>query len=86
MSNLEAGVAAHHAGLVPAYKEVVEDLFSRGLGQACVRNRDPGARNQHARPGTVVLDKLSKYTGDGHELLLPGEYTQLTGLSGQAGD
>ncbi len=28
---LERGVAAHHAGLLPVFKETVEELFSRGL-------------------------------------------------------
>ena len=84
MSNLEAGVAAHHAGLVPAYKEVVEDLFSRGLVKLVFATETLALGiNMPAR--TVVLDKLSKYTGDGHELLLPGEYTQLTGRAGRRG-
>ena len=83
-TNLEAGVAAHHAGLVPAFKEVVEDLFSRGLVKLVFATETLALGiNMPAR--TVVLDKLSKYTGDGHELLLPGEYTQLTGRAGRRG-
>ncbi len=84
LANLEAGVAAHHAGLVPAFKEVVEDLFSRGLVKLVFATETLALGiNMPAR--TVVLDKLSKYTGEGHELLLPGEYTQLTGRAGRRG-
>ena len=84
LSNLEAGVAAHHAGLVPAFKEVVEDLFSRGLVKLVFATETLALGiNMPAR--TVVLDKLSKYTGDGHELMLPGEFTQLTGRAGRRG-
>ena len=84
IANLEAGVGSHHAGLVPAYKEVVEDLFSRGLVKLVFATETLALGiNMPAR--TVVLDKLSKYTGEGHELLLPGEYTQLTGRAGRRG-
>lgn len=84
LHNLTAGVAAHHAGLVPAFKEVVEDLFARGLVKLVFATETLALGiNMPAR--TVVLDKLSKYTGEGHELLLPGEYTQLTGRAGRRG-
>ena len=34
---------------------------------------------------TVVIEKLSKFTGEHHEFLTPGEYTQLTGRAGRRG-
>jgi ATP-dependent RNA helicase HelY len=34
---------------------------------------------------TVVIEKLSKFTGERHEFLTPGEYTQLTGRAGRRG-
>jgi ATP-dependent RNA helicase HelY len=84
ITNLQAGVAAHHAGLVPAFKEVVEDLFARGLVKLVFATETLALGiNMPAR--TVVLDKLSKFTGEGHELLLPGEFTQLTGRAGRRG-
>ena len=49
-AGLEAGVAAHHAGMVPPFKEAVEACFSRGAGQGGLRHRDAGARGQHAGP------------------------------------
>ena len=45
---LEAGVAAHHAGMVPPMKEAVEEAFAAGLAQGRVRDRDAVARHQHA--------------------------------------
>ena len=47
---LEAGVAPHHAGLVPAFRQAVERCFSRGAAEGGVRHRDPGPRDQHAGP------------------------------------
>ena len=34
---------------------------------------------------TVVIEKLTKFTGEGHQQLTPGEYTQLTGRAGRRG-
>ena len=50
LAGLEAGVAAHHAGMVPPMKEAVEEAFAAGPGQGRVRHRDPLARHQHAGP------------------------------------
>jgi ATP-dependent RNA helicase HelY len=84
LDQLEAGVAAHHAGMVPAFKETVEELFAAGLVKLVFATETLALGiNMPAR--TVVLDKISKFTGDGHDLLLPGEYTQLTGRAGRRG-
>ncbi len=84
LAQLEAGVAAHHAGLVPAFKEAVEELFAKGLVKVVFATETLSLGiNMPAR--TTVLDKLSKFTGETHELLLPGEYTQLTGRAGRRG-
>ena len=84
MGCLEAGVAAHHAGLVPAFKEVVEELFAAGLIKLVFATETLALGiNMPAR--TVVLDRLTKYTGEGHEPLTPGEFTQLTGRAGRRG-
>ena len=50
LAGLEAGVAAHHAGMVPPFKEAVEACFAAGPGEGGVRHRDPGPRHQHAGP------------------------------------
>lgn len=84
LAQLEAGVAPHHAGMVPAFKEVVERCFTAGLLKAVFATETLAVGiNMPAR--SVVIEKLTKFTGDHHELLTPGEYTQLTGRAGRRG-
>ncbi|GAB3442767.1 DEAD/DEAH box helicase [Streptomonospora sediminis] len=81
---LEHGVAAHHAGLLPTFKEVVETLFSRGLIRAVFATETLALGiNMPAR--TVVIEKLDKWNGETHAPLTAGEYTQLTGRAGRRG-
>lgn len=81
---LEAGVAPHHAGMVPAFKEAVEQCFIAGLLKVVFATETLAVGvNMPAR--TVVIEKLTKFTGEHHELLTPGEYTQLTGRAGRRG-
>ncbi|MCU1502620.1 MAG: superfamily helicase, partial [Ilumatobacteraceae bacterium] len=84
LAQLEAGVAAHHAGMVPPFKEVVEACFVEGLVKAVFATETLAVGiNMPAK--TVVIEKLSKFTGDHHQFLTPGEYTQLTGRAGRRG-
>jgi ATP-dependent RNA helicase HelY len=84
LGGLLAGVAPHHAGMVPAFKEAVEDLFARGLTKVVFATETLSLGiNMPAR--TVVLERLSRFTGEAHEPLLPGDYTQLTGRAGRRG-
>jgi len=81
---LERGVAGHHAGMLPAFKETVEELFVRGLVKAVFATETLALGiNMPAR--TVVLERLVKYNGEAHVDLTPGEYTQLTGRAGRRG-
>ncbi|MFN8126316.1 MAG: DEAD/DEAH box helicase [Candidatus Nanopelagicales bacterium] len=81
---LERGIAAHHAGLVPLFKEVVETLFQRGLVRMVFATETLALGiNMPAR--SVVLEKLVKWNGESHVDLTPGEYTQLTGRAGRRG-
>ena len=81
---LERGIAAHHAGLLPSFKGAVEDLFKRGLVKAVFATETLALGiNMPAR--TVVLEKLTKWNGEGHVSITPGEYTQLTGRAGRRG-
>ncbi|MCF7548941.1 RNA helicase [Pseudonocardia sp. WMMC193] len=81
---LERGIAAHHAGMLPAFKETVEELFVRGLVR-CVFATETLALGINMPARTVVLEKLVKYNGEAHVDLTPGEYTQLTGRAGRRG-
>ena len=84
LRQLDAGVASHHAGLVPPFKEVVEQAFVEGLLQVVFATETLAVGvNMPAR--SVVIEKLTKYTGDRHETLSPGQFTQLTGRAGRRG-
>ncbi len=81
---LSRGVAAHHAGMLPAFKQVVEQLYVRGLCKVVFATETLALGiNMPAR--TVVIEKLSKWNGETHADLSPGEYTQLTGRAGRRG-
>ncbi len=81
---MEAGFAAHHAGLVPPMKEAVEEAFATGLLKVVFATETLSLGiNMPAR--TVVIEKLSKFTGEHHEFLTAGEYTQLAGRAGRRG-
>ncbi|WP_106847982.1 RNA helicase [Blastococcus sp. Marseille-P5729] len=81
---LEHGYAAHHAGMIPAFKETVEDLFVRGLCKVVFATETLALGiNMPAR--SVVLERLVKFNGENHVRLTPGEYTQLTGRAGRRG-
>jgi ATP-dependent RNA helicase HelY len=81
---LAAGVAAHHAGMLPVFKETVEELFEAGLVKVVFATETLSLGiNMPAR--SVVIEDLWKFQGERHELLTPGEYTQLTGRAGRRG-
>lgn len=81
---LERGIAAHHAGLLPMFKETIEELFQRGLIR-CVFATETLALGINMPARTVVLEKLTKWNGETHAAITPGEYTQLTGRAGRRG-
>ena len=84
LDGLSRGIAAHHAGMLPTFKECVEDLFSRGLCKVVFATETLALGiNMPAR--SVVLEKLSKWNGETHADITPGEYTQLTGRAGRRG-
>ncbi|MGO3287712.1 helicase-related protein [Brachybacterium sp.] len=78
------GFAAHHAGMLPLLKTVVEQLFARGLIKVVFATETLALGiNMPAR--SVVLEKLVKFNGVEHADLTPGEFTQLTGRAGRRG-
>jgi ATP-dependent RNA helicase HelY len=84
LDGLSRGVAAHHAGMLPAFKEVVEELFQRKLLKVVFATETLALGvNMPAR--TVVLEKLEKFNGEARVPITPGEYTQLTGRAGRRG-
>jgi ATP-dependent RNA helicase HelY len=84
LEGLRRGIAAHHAGMLPAFKEIVEELFAAGLVRAVFATETLALGiNMPAR--TVVIEKLDKWNGETHANLTAGEYTQLTGRAGRRG-
>jgi len=82
--SFEAGIASHHAGLIPAVKEAVEKAFARGLVSA-VFATETLALGVNLPARTVVLERLVKYNGETHEMLTPLQFTQLAGRAGRRG-
>jgi len=84
LESLTTGVAAHHAGMLPLFKETVEELFQDGLVKVVFATETLSLGiNMPAK--SVVIEDLWKFQGERHELVTPGEYTQLTGRAGRRG-
>ena len=84
LEGLTRGIAAHHAGMLPTFKECVEELFAAGLCRVVFATETLALGiNMPAR--SVVIEKLSKWNGETHADITPGEYTQLTGRAGRRG-
>jgi ATP-dependent RNA helicase HelY len=84
LHSLTQGVAAHHAGLLPVFKETVEALFTAGLIKVVFATETLALGiNMPAR--SVVLERLVKWDGRSHVEITAGEYTQLTGRAGRRG-
>lgn len=81
---LGRGIAAHHAGLLPSFKAIVEEGFVYGLIKVVFATETLSLGiNMPAK--TVVIEKLVKYNGETHAEITPGEFTQLTGRAGRRG-
>jgi ATP-dependent RNA helicase HelY len=84
LEGLARGVAAHHAGMLPTFKECVEELFAAGRCKVVFATETLALGiNMPAR--SVVIEKLTKWNGETHADITPGEYTQLTGRAGRRG-
>ncbi len=81
---LYQGIAAHHAGILPAWKGLVEELFQQGLIKVVFATETLAAGiNMPAR--TTVISSLSKRTDLGHRLLNASEFLQMAGRAGRRG-
>ena len=84
VDGLTRGFAAHHAGMLPTFREIVEELFTAGRIRAVFATETLALGiNMPAR--TVVIEKLVKFNGETHADITPAEYTQLTGRAGRRG-
>ncbi|HEY9648983.1 MAG TPA: DEAD/DEAH box helicase, partial [Chroococcidiopsis sp.] len=81
---LYQGIAAHHAGILPAWKSLIEELFQEGLIKVVFATETLAAGiNMPAR--TTVISSLSKRTDRGHRLLNASEFLQMSGRAGRRG-
>lgn len=81
---LRRGLAAHHAGILPAWKGFIEELFQQALVKVVFATETLAAGiNMPAR--TTVISSLSKRTDSGHRLLTASEFLQMAGRAGRRG-
>lgn len=79
-----AGVAAHHAGHLTAWRMCVEELLEAGLVRfVCATTTLAAGLDVPAR--TVVLSTLHRHGPDGPEPLTATEFHQMTGRAGRRG-
>jgi superfamily II RNA helicase len=84
LPSLYRGVAAHHAGILPVWKTLIEELFQQGLIKVVFATETLAAGiNMPAR--TTIISSLSKRTDEGHRLLTPSEFLQMAGRAGRRG-
>ncbi|MDN5791420.1 MAG: RNA helicase, partial [Micrococcales bacterium] len=84
VDGITRGFAAHHAGMLPTFREIVEELFTAGRVRAVFATETLALGiNMPAR--SVVLERLVKFDGESHVDITPAEYTQLTGRAGRRG-
>ena len=84
LEGLYRGIAAHHAGILPAWKALIEELFQQGLIKVVFATETLAAGiNMPAR--TTVISSLSKRTDQGHRLLKASEFLQMSGRAGRRG-
>ena len=81
---LRRGLSAHHAGMVPAFREIVEICFERNL-LAVVFATETLALGVNMPARSVALEKFSKFSDAGRKFLTSGEYSQMTGRAGRRG-
>lgn len=78
------GVAAHHAGLLPGWKGLIEKLFQQGLIKVVFATETLAAGiNMPAR--TTIISSISKRSDEGHRVLTPSEFLQMSGRAGRRG-
>lgn len=84
IEHLLCGVASHHAGLLPAWKSLVEKLFQKGLIKVVFATETLAAGiNMPAR--STVISSTSKRTDSGHRMLTASEFLQMSGRAGRRG-
>lgn len=81
---VKKGIASHHAGLLPGWKNLVERMFQAGLIKVVFATETLAAGiNMPAR--STIISSISKRTDDGHRILTANEFLQMSGRAGRRG-
>ncbi|MDR0307910.1 MAG: DEAD/DEAH box helicase [Chitinispirillales bacterium] len=80
----ESGCAYHHAGILPAAKEIVERLFTQGLIKLLFCT-ETFALGVNMPASSVIFDELEKFDGVQFNYLMTREYNQMAGRAGRRG-
>ncbi len=81
---VKKGIASHHAGLLPGWKNLVERMFQNGLIKVVFATETLAAGiNMPAR--TTIISSISKRTDEGHRVLTANEFLQMSGRAGRRG-
>ena len=84
LDSLVRGLASHHAGMIPAFREIVEQCFEHNL-LAVVFATETLALGVNMPARSVALERFTKYSDAGRKFLTSGEYAQMTGRAGRRG-
>jgi superfamily II RNA helicase len=80
----ESGCAYHHAGILPAAKEIVEQLFTTGLIKLLFCT-ETFALGINMPASSVIFDELEKFNGVEFSYLMTRHYNQMAGRAGRRG-
>ena len=78
------GIGVHHAGMLPKYRRLVEQLAQAGLLKV-ICGTDTLGVGINVPIRTVVFTGLSKYDGSRQRILKAREFHQIAGRAGRAG-
>ncbi len=81
---LPYGIAFHHAGILPVLKEIVEDLFEKGMIRV-LYTTETFAVGINMPAKSVCFESLRKFDGVSFRLMTSKEYFQISGRAGRRG-
>lgn len=81
---VRSGIGVHHAGMLPRYRRLVEQLAQRGLLRV-ICGTDTLGVGINVPIRTVVLTALTKFDGEKMRRLSAREFHQIAGRAGRAG-
>ena len=84
MKLLVKGVAIHHSGIMPIYREMIELLFAKGYIKLLFAT-ETFAVGINMPTKTVIFTGFEKFNGSSMRMLYPHEYTQMAGRAGRRG-